>query len=90
MAKRLPGAVGGGAVMVMLAEADLVVSAIEVALRETEAGLGGAAGAAYVTELTVISVSVPQVDPEQPVPDSDQETPRFCGSFCTVTLKGCD
>jgi len=36
---------GGGVVMVMLAEADLVLSAIELACSVTVAGLGAVAGA---------------------------------------------
>ena len=42
-----------------------------------------------MTEVVVTLVSVPQALPEQPVPDSDQVTPLFCASFCTVAVNGC-
>jgi hypothetical protein len=32
-------------------------------------------------------LSVPQVAPEHPAPESDQVTPLFCESFCNVALK---
>ena len=32
-------------------------------------------------------MSVPQVAPEHPVPESDHVTPLFCESFCSVALK---
>src|SRR6266403_179449 len=68
---------GGGVVMAMVAEADLVPSAMEVAERRTEGGLGAEAGAVKVTESGVILVSVPQVLPVQPLPERPQRTPLF-------------
>ena len=79
---------GGGAVVtVMVADADFVLSATEVAFKVTEGGAGAAAGALYVTEVVVTLVSVPQVAPEQPVPESVQLTPLFCVSFCNCAVK---
>jgi hypothetical protein len=72
---------GGAAVMVIEAEADLVPSATEVALRVTVAGVGTEAGALYVTEEEVTTVRVPQVEPEQPEPERVQVTPLLAGSF---------
>lgn|SRR5690348_7051896 len=86
VAVRLAGAEGGGVVMEMEVEADLVASAIEVALRETEAGEGAVEGALYVTEEVVTAERVPQAEPEQPEPESDQVTPLFCESFCRVAV----
>jgi hypothetical protein len=40
-----------------------------------------------VTDVVVTFVSVPQLAPEQPVPESDHVTPLFCESFCTAALK---
>jgi hypothetical protein len=60
---------GGVAVTVMAALPDLVVSAAEVAVNETAAGLGTAVGAVYVTEVAATLESVPQVAPEQPEPE---------------------
>ena len=37
--------------------------------------------------MVVTLVSVPQVAPEQPVPESDHVTPLFCESFCNVAVK---
>ena len=68
-------------------EADLVVSATEVACTLTVAGFGGVAGAVYVTDVAPALVSVPHVLAEHPAPLSDQVTPRFCESFCTVAVK---
>ena len=62
----------------MAAAADLLLSATEVAVRVTEAGLGALAGAVYVTgtpDALDVADSVPQVAPLQPAPDSDQVTP---------------
>jgi len=33
--------------------------------------------------------NVPQAFPLQPAPESDQLTPLFCESFCTVAVKCC-
>ena len=78
---------GGAAVTVMVADADFVESATEVAFSKTVAGVGTAGGAMYVTEVVVTFVSVPQLAPEQPVPESDHVTPLFCESFCNVAVK---
>jgi hypothetical protein len=67
----------------------LVASAIEVAVRVTAAGDGTTAGALYVTALVVAADSVPQAAPLHPVPEIDQLTPLFCGSFVTVAVKFC-
>jgi hypothetical protein len=40
-----------------------------------------------VTEVVVTLLSVPQTVPLHPLPASDQVTPLFCESFCTVTVK---
>ena len=74
----------GRAVTVIVAAADLVPSATEVAVRVTVAGDGTFAGAVYVMavpEALEVAESVPQVTPVQPVPESDQVTPLFCESF---------
>jgi len=77
----------GAAVTVMVADADFVPSATDVAFSVTVAGVGTAEGAVYVTEVLVTFVSVPHVAPEQPLPESDHVTPLFCESFCTVAMK---
>ena len=53
-----------GCVMVTVEDADFVVSAFEVAVTVTVAGLGTAEGAVYRPLLEI----VPQVAPEQPLP----------------------
>jgi hypothetical protein len=78
---------GGAAVTVMVADADFVPSATEVAFIVTVAVVGTAAGAVYVADVVVTFVSVPHVAPEQPVPESDHVTPLFCESFCSVAVK---
>ena len=78
---------GGAAVTVITAAADFVPFATEVAVSVTVAGVGTVAGAVYVTELVVTLVSVPQVAPLHPAPESDQLTPLFCESFCTEAVK---
>jgi hypothetical protein len=40
-----------------------------------------------VADVVVTFVSVPQLAPEQPVPESDHVTPLFCESFCNVAVK---
>jgi hypothetical protein len=75
------------AVTVMVAVPLLVPSVTDVAVSVTVAGFGAVAGALYVTEVVVTLLSVPQTVPLQPLPASDQVTPLFCESFCTVTLK---
>jgi hypothetical protein len=85
-------AIAGGAVTVIAAEADFVVSATEIAVRVTFPEAGTVAGAVYMTaapDALLAADSVPQVGPLHPVPESDQVTPLFAGSFCTVALKLC-
>jgi len=74
---------------VMVAEADLVVSATAVAVRVTVAGLGMFAGALYVTDVLLTFVSVPQALPLQPAPDRDHVRPLFWKSFLIVAVKIC-
>ena len=73
--------IGGAAATVMVAPADFVESASEVARSVTVAGAGTAEGAAYVTEVVEALVRVPHVTPEQPAPERDQVTPLFKASF---------
>jgi hypothetical protein len=40
-----------------------------------------------VADVVVTFVNVPQLAPEQPVPESDQVTPLPCESFCNVAVK---
>ena len=40
-----------------------------------------------MADVVVTFASVPQLAPEQPVPESDHVTPLFCESFCTAALK---
>jgi hypothetical protein len=82
-------AAGGGAAAVIeiVAPEVLEVSETEVAVTVTVAGVGALAGAVYVIaapEGLEAADKVPQAAPEQPVPFSDQVTPLFCVSFCTV------
>jgi len=76
-----------GAVMVMVAEEVLELSATEVALSVTVLGEGTFRGAVKVTEVVVELERVPQVAPLQPVPDRAQVTPLFWESFCNVAVK---
>jgi hypothetical protein len=62
---------------VIVAEAVLVVSATDFAVRATVAGDGTAVGAVYVTEVVVTLERVPQVAPEHPAPLNAQVTPLF-------------
>ena len=62
-------------VKLMVAAADLLVSRFDVAVRVTLAGLGSDAGAVYVTEVAVTLLSVPQLAPLHPAPESAQVTP---------------
>ena len=65
--------------MVTIAVEVRVGSATEVAVTVTDPD-GTAAGAVYKP----VAEIVPQVAPEQPVPESDQVTPLFCESLVTV------
>ena len=77
------------AVTLIVAKAVLVVSATDVAVSMTVAGLGVVDGVLYVTEAFVTLLSVPQAVPAQPVPERDQITPLLCVSLVTVALKFC-
>ncbi len=77
----------GAAVTVIVADADFVLSATDVAFSVMVAGVGTDAGAVYVADVVVTFVSVPHVAPEQPVPERDHVTPLFWESFCTAALK---
>jgi hypothetical protein len=71
-------------VMVIVAAADLVLSATEVAVSVTAAGLGGLAGAVYemsAPDELEFAESVPQVAPAHPAPANAQVTPLLCESF---------
>lgn len=73
--------IGGAAATVMVALADFVESAREVARSVTAAGAGTVEGAAYVTDVVVALASVPHVTPEQPAPERDHVTPLLRVSF---------
>jgi hypothetical protein len=80
----------GDVVTVIVAEADFVPSATEVAVTVTVAGVGTAAGAVYVTptpDALEVVESVPHVAPLQPVPETFQVTPLLCESFATVAVR---
>jgi len=62
-----------GVTMLTCAEADLVVSACDVAVTVTRAGLGTIAGAVY----TPAAVMFPQLEPAQPVPETLHVTDVF-------------
>ena len=70
--------IAGGAVTVMVAALDFVVSVTEVAVSVTVAGLGTLTGAVYVIatpEALTAADRVPQDVPVQPVPDKVHVTP---------------
>jgi hypothetical protein len=69
---------------VILALADDLRSATEVAVSVTVGGLGAFAGAVYVTdapEALEVVERVPQRAPAQPGPESVHVTPLLWGSF---------
>jgi hypothetical protein len=79
----------GGALTVMVAAADFVESETEVAVR-VMAPEGAEAGAVKTTlapDALIASETLPQEDPEQPVPESAQATPLLAVSFVTVAVK---
>jgi hypothetical protein len=85
-------AIAGGAVIVIVAAADLLVSATAVAVTITVAGEGTVPGAVNVIvapEALAVLDSAPHAAPAHPAPDSAHVTPRFSGSFVTVALKLC-
>jgi hypothetical protein len=76
-------------VTVTAADADLPMSATEVAVTVTVRGLGAMAGAEYVTGAPLaelVAESVPHGVPEQPAPVTDQVTPELLGSLKTVAV----
>ena len=79
----------GGGVMVMFAETNFVLSAVEVAVTVTILPLGTAAGAVYVVG-TPLAVWVGLNDPQAPVLPhvTDQSTPAFFESFETTAVIG--
>ena len=83
---------GEAAVMVIVAVADFVPSATDVAVSVTVEKVGTLAGAVYVIatpEALEAVESVPHVAPLHPAPVRAQFTPLFCESFCNVALKDC-
>ena len=64
-----------GAVRLIVAAAVFVVSATDVAVTTTAAGVGRLAGAVYVTFAPAVAERVPQAAPLQPAPVSVQVTP---------------
>jgi hypothetical protein len=80
--------VGIAWVTVIVADADFVGSATEVAVSVTVGGAGTTAGAMYVPiPGPAVAPNVPQAAPEQPAPESDHVTLAFWTSFWTVELK---
>ena len=79
----------GGVVMVIEDVSDLVASEIDVAVIVALAGFGADAGAAYFADVDVTALSVPQVAPEQPLPERVHVTPLFAESFDTVAVNVC-
>jgi len=80
------------AVTVIVADADFVPSATEVAFNVTVAGAGTLPGAVYVTaepEALVVGETVPQAVPLQPAPVTVQVTPLPAVSPVTVAVKAC-
>jgi hypothetical protein len=81
--------IAGGVVIVIVAVADFVPSATEIALSVRFAELGTAGGAVYVTEAPEaleLAERVPQVAPLHPEPASIQLTPLALLSFATVAV----
>jgi hypothetical protein len=73
-----------GDVKMIVAEADLVLSAADVAVMVIAFDRGSAEGAVYVTaspEALDGAESVPQITLSQLMPETLQVTPLFCGSF---------
>jgi hypothetical protein len=76
-----------GDVMVMAAEADLVLSATEVAVTVTLAPVGIAAGAVYVAEVVVALLMAPQAPAPELPQLTDQVTPALLESLLTVAVR---
>jgi hypothetical protein len=76
---------------IVIAEVPFFVpSAIDVPVSVTVPGVGEMAGAVYVTEEVVLLVSVPQAEPEHPLPERLQFTPTLPTSFRTLAMKAAD
>lgn len=78
-----------GGVTVIVAIPVLDVSATDTAVSVTVDGLGTEDGAEYVTgvpEALELALSVPQLAPLHPVPESAHVTPLFWGSLLTVAV----
>ena len=82
--------IGGGAVTVIVADADFVASATEVAVSVTgEPGaVGGAAYVMAAPDALLAADRVPQVAPLQPAPERAQLTPLPAESPWTVAVNG--
>lgn len=65
-----------------------MLSATEVAVSVTVAGLGTALGAVYVTDVFAMLLSSPQVSGVQDAA-KDQMTPAVLKSYCSVAAKFC-
>jgi hypothetical protein len=59
----------------------------DAATNVTVLGDGAAGGAQYMADVLVTFISVPQLSPEQPAPDSVHVTPAFLGSWSSVAVK---
>jgi hypothetical protein len=82
----------GAAVTVIVAVADFVVSATDVAVKVTVAGEGTLDGAVYVMAVPDAleeADSAPHDEPLQPAPESDQVTPLPELSLLTVDVNDC-
>jgi hypothetical protein len=80
------------AVTVIVAVAFTAPFATEVAVNVTVAGVGTAAGALYVTaapDALDVGVTLPQLAPLQPAPESVQVTPLFCATPATAAANAC-
>lgn len=78
--------------IVMVADAERVVSLREVAVMATAGVAGMLAGAVYVTappDALEAAESLPHIVPLQLAPERDQATPLFCESLLTVAVKAC-
>jgi hypothetical protein len=81
-----------GAVIAIVAMADFVPSATEVAVTVIVAGVDMVGGAVYVTaapDALDAGDTLPHAAPLQPDPETVQVAPLFCGSFDTVAVKAC-
>ena len=77
----------GGGVTTTVEDADLVVSATEVACTDTVKLEETGVGALYFAADAVVIVRVPQAFPLHPVPETLQVTPWLLESCATVAVK---